>query len=220
MSLLLGRQAQNIEHEAKQAVSGIKLSTRLTLAMVSLVVVTTAVLSFITYRSITQAAVPRALDRLATKAMLCASKLESALNVARQDVMIVRGSTGVVQMGVARATNPLEPVSDMPLRESIAARLLVALAAKPEYSQLRIIGAADGGRELLRVDRRGPGGAPRIVPEAELIQTGVRSTSQSRTFSYLPSSCKRKAVPKVLRFRCCMSAYLCWSLPDNRGGSA
>src|ERR1700674_5262484 len=77
-------------------------------------------------------------------------------------------------MGVARATNPIEPVSDMPLRESIAARLLAALTAKPEYSQLRIIGLANRGRELLRVDRRGPGGAPRIVPEAELVQTGER----------------------------------------------
>jgi PAS domain S-box-containing protein len=174
MSLLLDRQAQNIEYEAKQAVSGIKLSTRLALAMVSLVVVTTGVLSFITYHSVTQAAVPRALDRLATKAMLCASNLESTLNVARQDVMVVQGSTGVIQMGVARAANPLEPVSDIPLRESIAARLLAALVAKPEYSQLRIIGVADGGRELLRVDRRGRGGAPRIVPEAELVQTGER----------------------------------------------
>src|SRR5229473_2847713 len=174
MSLLLGRQAQNIEYEAKQAVSGIKLSTRLALAMVSLVVVTTGVLSFITYHSIVQAAVPRSLDRLGTKALLCASKLESALNVAHQDVMVIQGSTGVIQMGVARATNPFEPVSDMPLRESIAARLLAALAAKPGYSQLRIIGVADGGRELLRVDRRGPNGAPRIVPEAELVQTGER----------------------------------------------
>jgi PAS domain S-box-containing protein len=174
MSLLLDRQAQNIEYETKRAVSGIKLSTRLTLAMVSLVVVTTAVLSFITYHTIIEAAVPRALDRLATKAVLCASKLESALNVARQDVLVVQGSTGVIQMGLARATNPLEPVSDMPLRESIATRLLAALAAKPEYSQLRVIGIANGGRELLRVDRRGPGGAPRTVPEAELVQTGER----------------------------------------------
>src|SRR5712691_11071709 len=174
MSLLLGRQAQNIEYKAKQAVSGIKLSTRLALAMVSLVVVTTGVLSFITYHSIVQAAVPRSLDRLATKALLCASKLESELNVARQDVMVVQGSTGVIQMGVARATNPSEPVSDKPLRDSIAARFLAALVAKPDYAQLGIIGVADGGRELLRVDRRGPGGTPRIVPEAELVQTGER----------------------------------------------
>src|ERR1700681_4228561 len=174
MPLLFGRQAQDIEGKARQAVSGISLSTRLALAMVSLVVVTTAVLSLMTYHFITEAAIPRSLDRLATKAMLCATKLETVLNVARQDVMVVQGSTGVIQMGVARAANPFEPVSDKPLRDSIAARLLAALVAKPDYSQLRIIGVADGGRELLRVDRRGPNGAPRIVPEAEFVQTGER----------------------------------------------
>src|SRR5712675_5229 len=174
MPLLFGRQAQNIEGKARQAVSGTSLSTRLALAMVSLVVVTTAVLSLFTYHFVTEAAIPRALDRLATKAMLCGTKLETALNVARQDVMVVQGSTGVIQMGVARAANPSEPVSDKPLRDSIAARFLAALVAKPDYAQLGIIGVADGGRELLRVDRRGPGGTPRIVPEAELIQTGER----------------------------------------------
>jgi PAS domain S-box-containing protein len=174
MPLLFGHQAQNIDSKAKRAGSGIGLSTRLALAMVSLVVVTTGVLSFVTYHYVTEAAVPRALDRLSTKAMLCASKLEAVLNVARQDVMIIQGSTGVIQLGVSRATRPLEPVSDMPLRESIAARFLPVLTAKPDYAQLRIIGVADGGRELLRVDRRGPGGTPRIVPEAELIQTGER----------------------------------------------
>src|SRR6266702_4932268 len=174
MPLLLGRQAQNIEGKARQAVSGTSLSTRLGLAMVSLVVVTTAVLSLFTYHFVTEAAIPRALDRLATKAMLCGTKLETALNVARQDVMVVQGSTGVIQMGVARAANPSEPVSDKPLRDSSAARFLAALVAKPDYAQLGIIGVADGGRELVRVDRRGPGGTPRIVPAAELVQLGER----------------------------------------------
>jgi PAS domain S-box-containing protein len=174
MTLSFGREAQDIENKAKPPASGIRLSTRLALAMVSLVVVTTAVLSLITYRSVTEAGIPRALDRLATKAMLNATKLETALNVARQDIVVIQGSTGVIQMGVERAANPFEQLSDTPLRNSIAARFLAVLVAKPEYAQLRIIGVADGGRELLRVDRRGPGGVPRIVPEAELIQTGER----------------------------------------------
>src|SRR5216684_1902619 len=174
MPLLFGRQAQNIEGKARQAVSGTSLSTRLALAMVSLVVVTTVVLSLFTYHSVTEAGIPRALDRLATKAMLCATKLETALNVARQDVMVVQGAPVVMQMGVARAANPFEPVSDKPLRDSIAARFLAALVAKPDYAQMGIIGVADGARELLRVDRRGPGGTPRIVPEAELVQAGER----------------------------------------------
>jgi PAS domain S-box-containing protein len=174
MPISSGHPARNIESKAKQVVSGIGLSTRLAIAMVSLVVVTTSVLSFITYRSVTEAGIPRALDRLATKAMLSATSLETALNVARQDVLIIQGMTGVMQMGVARAADPFEPVTDTPLREIIAARFLPVLSAKPEYARLRIIGVADGGRELVRVDRSGPGGKIRIVPEAELLQLGER----------------------------------------------
>src|SRR5450631_1877737 len=139
--------ARNIESKAEQVVSGMGLSTRLAIAMVSVVVVTTSVLSFITYRSVTEAGIPRALDRLATKAMLSSTSLETALNVARQDVLIIQGMIGVMQMGVARAADPFEPVTDTPLREIIAARFLPVLSAKPEYARLRIIGVADGGRE-------------------------------------------------------------------------
>jgi PAS domain S-box-containing protein len=190
MTLSLGREARDIENTAKPPATGIRLSTCLALAMVSLVVVTTAVLSLITYRSVTEAATPRALDRLGTKAMLSAIKLEAALNVARQDVSVIQGMTGVVQLGVVRAANPFEQVPDAPLREGIAARFLGALSAKPEYSQFRIIGVGDGGRELVRVDRRGPGGTPRVVPETELIQAGERdyfknAVSQSKSDVYV-----------------------------------
>ena len=41
------------------------------------------------------------------------------------------------------------------------------MALKPAYS-LRFIGVEDGHREIVRVDRSGPNGAVRIVPEAEL----------------------------------------------------
>lgn len=39
---------------------------------------------------------------------------------------------------------------------------------------MRLIGIADGGGEIVRVDRSGPGGAVRIVPAAELQQKGDR----------------------------------------------
>ena len=67
------------------------LSSRLALAMVLLVVVTTAVLGSFTYYFVTEAAIPRALDRLATKAALGALGLEAALNGARQDALIDSG---------------------------------------------------------------------------------------------------------------------------------
>ena len=166
---------------------GIRLSTRLALAMVSLVLVTTAVLSFITYHSVTGAAIPRALDRLAIQAALSAVRLESALNAARRDVLMIQSGVGVAQLAAGVPTT--QPAGKQ-IRESIEARFASILRAKPDYTQLRIIGAAEGGRELVRVDRKGPGGASRAVPDAELVRVGEhdyfkRTIDLARTEAYV-----------------------------------
>ena len=61
----------------------------------------------------------------------------------------------------------------------LASRFVSELTAKPEYSRFRIIGIADGGREIVRVDRRGPDGAIRVVPDAELQRKGDRDYFQA-----------------------------------------
>jgi PAS domain S-box-containing protein len=48
------------------------------------------------------------------------------------------------------------------------------LAAKPSYSQFRLIGIADDGREIVRVDRMGPNGAIRVVSKDQLQSKGDR----------------------------------------------
>ena len=88
-----------------------RLSTRLALAMVSLVLVTTAVLSVITYHLVAGVALPSALDRLATKAMLIASNLETVLNSVGQDVASLQNSNGVAQLGVARTALSASPMA-------------------------------------------------------------------------------------------------------------
>ena len=159
-------------NKAIQVLGGMRLSTRLALAMVLLVLATTAVLSLITYHSVTEAAIPHVLDRLAIQAALSAAKLELALNGARRDVLMIQSGVGVAQLAAGVPTT--QPAAEKQIRESIEARFASILRAKPEYAQLRIIGAADGGRELVRVDRKGPGGASRAVPDAELIRVGTR----------------------------------------------
>src|SRR6266850_3516711 len=215
MPLLFGRQAQNIEGKARQAVSGTSLSTRLGLAMVSLVVVTTAVLSLFTYHSVTEAGIPRALDRLATKAMLGATKLETALNVARQDVMVVQGAPVVTQMGVARAANPFEPVSDKPLETALLrgfwqrwwrSRIMPSWASSASLM---------AGANCCASTAGGPAAHPASFPRPSLFRpasatiSGARSASQSPTFTYRPLHLKKLAVATVLRRRRCMSRYLC-----------
>jgi PAS domain S-box-containing protein len=148
------------------------LSGRLALAMVLLVVATTLALSLFTYHFVTEAVIPRALDRLATKAALGASELEAALTSARQDLLVIQNGITVQQLAAMRTVGPIVPQIDSELRENIAARFLSVLRAKPDYAQLRIIGAADGGLELVRADRGGAGGAARIVPDDELRPQG------------------------------------------------
>src|SRR5260221_9212662 len=59
-------------------------------------------------------------------------------------------------------------------RRRLASRFSAELTAKPWYDDLRIIGIADGGREIVRVNRSGAGGAIRAVSDAELQRDGDR----------------------------------------------
>jgi PAS domain S-box-containing protein len=158
------------------------LSGRLAFAMVFLVVMTTLALSLFTYHFVTEAVIPRALDRLATKAALGASELEAALTAARQDLLVIQNGVTVRQLAAMRTVGPIIPQVDSELRENIAARFLSVLRAKPDYAQVRIIGAANGGLELLRADRGGAGGSARVVPDTELRPQG-ESDYVKRTMS-------------------------------------
>lgn len=123
------------------------LSARFALAMVFLVVATTFALSLITYYFVTEAVIPRGLDRLATEAALGATEIEAVLSGARQDLMLIQGGAMVTQMVATRSKDHGALQADAEIRRNIAARFLPLLKIKPEYVQLRIIGAADGGRE-------------------------------------------------------------------------
>ena len=64
-----------------------KLSTRLTIAMVALVLVTIAVTEALTYGNLLSLAVPRSLERLGGHVQLLATELEAVVRGARADVL-------------------------------------------------------------------------------------------------------------------------------------
>jgi PAS domain S-box-containing protein len=151
-----------------------RLSTRLTLAMVALVVLAAAPVSILIYRNIEQRALPRVLDRLDTRAQLLTLQLEAAVQSARADVS-VQGQTIEAlarAMMAGETSDPATGLSTEAMKQRLASRFIAELTAKPEYAQFRLIGMADGGREVVRVDRMGPGGAIRVVPESELQRKG------------------------------------------------
>jgi hypothetical protein len=158
-------------------VISMKLSTRLSIAIVLLVLVITCILSVITYRNYTEIAIPRALDRVETHARLNASKLEATLDRVREDINGLRASATMAELIVAKVSSENNRSARDGAAEwerRFAVRFAGELQGKPQYDAIRIIGAADGGRELVRVDRSGSNGMIRTVPRPELKPKGER----------------------------------------------
>src|SRR5262245_45825588 len=147
-----------------------RLSTRLTVAMVVLVVLTAAAVELMINRSIEERALPHELDVIRTHARLLATELDGSVRGARTDVSRQGQSTYALVDAILGGNRELE----LQARDRLAARFVVEVTAKPSYSHFRLIGARDGGREIVRVDRRGPDGAIRVVPDAGLQRRGDR----------------------------------------------
>ena len=153
--------------------TGMALSARLAIAMILLVATVVTAVGWLSYRSLEQGLLPQVLDRIETQSRLLAADLSSYVHGARADVAIFPRRTAVQGLMAARfngGTDPVDHVSEQAWRERLANRLVADLELRPAYSQFRVIGVEDGGREIIRVDRSGPNGAVRIVPAAELQQ--------------------------------------------------
>ncbi len=139
--------------------------------MVAMVVLTAFAIWLLTYANVARIALPRALDRLDLRAELLATRLGAEVQFARADVLGFRSAVALA--GIVRASRfgGVDPEGGVTLDEwrgRMAKRFVAELEAKPLYSQFRFIGVGDGGRELVRVDRSGPGNDIRIVPDGEM----------------------------------------------------
>jgi PAS domain S-box-containing protein len=153
------------------------LTTRLAIAMIMLVAIAVSAVGWLSYRSLEQALLPRVIDRIETHSQLVAADLQSYARGARADVAGFRASAAAKGMVLARLNGGIDPVdhlTEATWRERLLTRLMAELQAKPAYSKFRFIGVEDSQREIVRVDRQGPNGAIRVVPDAELQQKADR----------------------------------------------
>lgn len=160
---------------------GMTLATRLAIAMILLVAVTVAAVGWLGYRNLTQAVIPRVLERIEAQSRLRANNLESYIAGTRGDLVGYRSAAainGLIRAHIGGGIDATDNVSEQTWRERIAARLAAEIEAKPSYGQFRIIGLDDDQRELVRVDRSGPNGAVRIVPSSELERKSERAYFQ------------------------------------------
>ena len=151
------------------------LTTRLAISMIALVAIAVGAVAWLSHRNLEQAIVPRVLDRIEAHSRFVAGDLATYTESARADIVIFRDFAAVIGMMRARlndGTDPVDHVSETVWRERLEGRLAAQLAIKPAYARLRYIAVADGGHEIVRVDRSGPNGAIRAVPEAGLPRAG------------------------------------------------
>lgn len=153
-----------------------RLSTRLMLAMTALVLGTAAG-GVLGYQSVETAVLPVSLDRLAAQAKARLGVLDIYLRGVRGDVLALRAISahdGLVRARQSGGVDPVDRTTEATWRERVEATYLAQLSAKPAIQQMRLIGIADGGREIVRVDRTSPGGPARVVPDAGLQRKGER----------------------------------------------
>jgi PAS domain S-box-containing protein len=158
------------------------LTTRLAIAMIALVAIAVSAVGWLSYRNLEQALLQRARERIETHSRQVATDLEYYTASATGDVAGFRSAAalqGLVRARKAGGTDPVDGVSYTTWRTRIEARLAAELEAKPSYSMFRIIGIDNDGRELVRVDRNGPNGTVRIVPEEGLQKRGDRDYFQA-----------------------------------------
>jgi PAS domain S-box-containing protein len=142
--------------------------------MILLVALAVSAVGWLSHRNLELALLPRVLDRIETHSRFVATELDSHIRSAPGDIATFQDLAAVGGLMRARLNGGIDPTDQTPealWRERLGNRLTAQMALKPAQS-LRFIGLEDGHREIVRVDRSGPDGAVRMVPESELRRVG------------------------------------------------
>ncbi len=152
-----------------------KLSSRMALAMVVLVALTALAVGWLSYHNVRSAVLPSAAERAEVRVRVLATTLAGSVGGAREDIIGFQKAValqGIVRARAAGGVDPQDNMTEAAWSARLADRFVAELMAKKSYDKFRIIQA--DGREIVRVDRSGPNGAVRVVPDEELQQTSER----------------------------------------------
>jgi signal transduction histidine kinase/HAMP domain-containing protein len=155
---------------------GLGLSTRLAIAIVSLVILTAVSVGYLGYHNLARVAVARTLASLDTLTRSQAVDVAAIVESARADIKGFRNIIGIDEL-IGLSRDPAQQSAGgqtlAQWKSRIANRLAVELEAKPDLLKYRLIGVADGGREIVRAERQ-ESGIVRVVPDGELQTKGDR----------------------------------------------
>jgi len=159
------------------APEGLTLAARLAIAMTMLVAAAVLTVGWISYAILARVVPGRTLQSLEIHSRLVAAELGTSVAGVHEDIIsyyAVPELTGLIRAQRSGGVDPTNGVSSDIWRDRVANHFIAEMAVKPIYAKMRLIGIDDGGREIIRVDREGPHGEVRLVPDAELMQNGGR----------------------------------------------
>ena len=152
-----------------------RLSMRLTLAMTTLVLSAVAAVGILAYYNVGRAVVPAGIQRLADQTKARIGAIDALLRTVRNEILAVRtfpAHQGIVRARLNGGIDPEDGFSEEKWRRHLAEAYLGQMSVKLGILSYRFVGVADGGRELVRVDRATPDRSARVAPAAELERKG------------------------------------------------
>ncbi|MBI5131147.1 MAG: response regulator [Rhodopseudomonas palustris] len=158
-----------------------RLSVRLTLAMTALVLCAVAAVGVLAYYNIGRAVVPAGLTRLAGQAKARLGAFDSILRVLHNEILAARtlpAHQGVVRARLNGGVDPQDGLTEQKWLRHLGEVYAGQMTIKPSIVRFSLIGAVDGGRELLRVDRSGPGGGIHVASPDELQTVADEATME------------------------------------------
>lgn len=154
---------------------------------------TASIIGGLNYYRISQFATDKAVETLAGETRLAALKVRSAYGEMKNDAFIIaRAPTMVSLLNSARTggIDPRDGSTEANLRDRLAAIFALRLKSRPYYRHMRYVGLADGGREIVRVNKTADGAIETVAPEklqqkeAEpYFQEGLRTPQNQYVFS-------------------------------------
>ena len=152
------------------------LASKIAALAALLVIAATLTLFFLVRTSIERTVVNREEERLDRATTLAGHELCAQITRGMADVRVAAQSpsvSGLVQSIVAAKTGATAALSQDDWEAQVERYFRAVMGSNPIYIQIQLIGAADDGREILKVDRKGDGVVR--VPQDELQQKGDQS---------------------------------------------
>lgn len=158
--------------------TGLSLRTQLALLTSSLVLLTVAASTLWLFGRFERKILDGSYDRLLQETNEQKLQFLSHTGELKRDVRFLAGTPpiqGIIRARDGGGKDPKDGSTEELWKHRLETIFLNLARSKPLYRQVRFIGLADGGREIVRIDRQGPGGSLRVVPEDEFAQKAKRA---------------------------------------------